>query len=245
MQQRILVFSNICMRPCARCCVMKSIKSVISGFILALFSASAIAETDVCAPFKDGVVDETIVAKMLTAASEGKLYRIDPASSKVGFCVDSPIGMIEGEVKDFTGGLTFLQETVSRDDQALVMVKTASLVSEGPFIEGTLKGSKFFDVENFPEILFVSTGFRWVNETEAILLGNLTMHGVTKAVGFHVVLIALEDDEEPGDSQQEQRIQVKATTRIRRSEFGLTALTPMVSDSVSLCMGVDAVKYSA
>jgi polyisoprenoid-binding protein YceI len=101
-----------------------------------------------------------------------------------------------------------------------------------------LKGKKFFDVNNFPEILFVSTGFRWVSQTEAVLQGRLTMHGVTKDVGFHVELI-----EQPGENQKEQRILVKATTLIRRSEFGLTALSPMVSDAVNLCMTVDAVKY--
>lgn len=219
---------------------MNRIKSIFIGLVLSVFSASAIAEADVCAPFKDGVVDTSIVSKMLSAANDGHLYRIKPSSSKIGFCVDSPVGMIEGEFKDFIGGLTFLQESVSADEQALVMVNTASLEADGPFIEGLLKGKKFFDVKNFPEILFVSTDFNWVSKTEAVLLGELTMHGVTKAVGFHVELI-----EESGDHEQEQRILVKATTLIRRSEFGLTALSPLVSDSVNLCMSVDAVKYSA
>jgi len=175
---------------------------------------------------------------MLASAKDGHLYRIKPSSSKIGFCVDSPVGMIEGEFKDFSGGLTFLQENVSTDEQALVMVNAASLDTDGPLIEGMLKGKKFFDVKNFPEILFVSTDFKWVSETEAVLLGELTMHGVTKTVGFHVELI-----EETGDHEQEQRILVKATTLIRRSEFGLTALSTMVSDSVNLCMSVDAIKY--
>lgn len=222
---------------------MNSIKSVILGFVITIFSASAIAETEICAPFKDGVVEDAIVSKMLAAANDGHLYRIDRSSSKVGFCVDSPVGMIEGEFKDFNGGLTFLQENISTDEQALVMVKTASLETDSDFIEGLLKGRKFFDVEQYPEILFVSTGFKWVSGNEAVLLGDLTMHGVTKAVGFHVELVEDLDHEELGD--HEQRIMVKATTRIRRSEFGLTALNPMVSDSVSLCMSVDAIKYSA
>ena len=219
---------------------MNSIKNIFTGFVLALFLTPAMAETDVCAPFKDGVVDESIVSKMLAAANDGHLYRINPDSSKVGFCVDSPIGLIKGEFNDFTGGLTFLQENASTNEQALVIVNTASLETKGPFIEGMLKGKKFFDVENFPEMLFVSTGFKWVSETEAVLLGELTLHGVTKAVGFHVVLV-----DQPGDDENGQRILVKATTLIHRSEFGLTALSPMVSDSVNLCMSVDAVKYSA
>ena len=222
---------------------MSSIRNIFIGLVLSIVSASAIAEEEVCAPFKDGVVDGSVVSKMLSAANDGHLYRINPASSKIGFCIDSPVGLIEGEFKDFTGGLTFLQEDASTDEQALVMVNTASLETDGSFIEGLLKGRKFFDVEQYPEILFVSTGFKWVSGNEAVLLGDLTMHGVTKAVGFHVELVEDLDHEELGD--HEQRIMVKATTRIRRSEFGLTALNPMVSDSVSLCMSVDAIKYSA
>jgi polyisoprenoid-binding protein YceI len=57
-------------------------------------------------------------------------------------------------------------------------------------------------------------------------------------VGFHVKLI-----EQATDDVDQQRILIKATTLIRRSEFGLTALSPMVSDSVNLCMSVDAVKH--
>jgi len=224
---------------------MNSIKNIFFGLVLSVFAASAIAENEICAPFKDGVVDGSVVSKMLAAANNGHLYRINPSSSKIGFCVDSPLGLIEGEFKEFTGGLTFLQENAAMDEQALVMVNTASLETDGSFIEGMLKGRKFFDVENFPEILFVSTGFKWVSETEAVLMGDLTMHGVTKAVGFHVELIEQAGDDEPGSLGQEQRILVRATTRILRSEFGLTALSPMVGDSVNLCMSVDAVKYSA
>lgn len=224
---------------------MSSIRNIFIGLVLSIFSASAIAEEEICAPFKGGVVDGSVVSKMLSAANVGHLYRINPASSKISFCIDSPVGLIKGEFKDFTGGLTFLQEDASTDEQALVMVNTASLETDGSFIEGLLKGRKFFDVENYPEILFVSTGFKWVSETEAVLMGDLTMHGVTKAVGFHVELIEQSGDDEPGSLEQEQRILVRATTRILRSEFGLTALSPMVGNSVNLCMSVDAVKYSA
>ena len=217
---------------------MKALLGIFTGVLLTLVSAAYATEADVCEPFKDGVVDDSIVARMLDAADDGQLYRIDTSSSKVGFCVDSPVGLVEGEFTEFNGGLTFFQENAGEHEQALVMVKTASLETDGALIEKMLKGKKFFDVENYPEILFVSTGFQWLSDKEAILQGDLTMHGVTRAVGFHVEMV-----EQPSD--HEQRIVVKATTLIRRSEFGLTARAPMVSDSVSLCMSVDAVRVGS
>ncbi len=221
--------------------VSKMIKSAFFGFVFSLIPMTGFAEADVCAPFKYGMVDESIVAKMLASAEQGHLYRIKPASSRVGFCVDSPVGRIEGVFKDFTGGLTFVPTAESGDgQQAMVMVNTASLETDTPVIEGMLKGKKFFDTEKFPEILFVSREFRWVNAEEAILIGDLTMHGVTKQVGFHVELIG---EETPDAQAGEQKIQVKATTLISRSEFGLTSLSSVVSDMVSLCMTVEAVKF--
>lgn len=221
---------------------MSVLKSLFAGFLLVAVSVSASAETDVCAPFKDSVVDASVMSRMLAAADQGHLYRIKPSTSRVGFCIDSPIGTIQGQFKEFIGGLTFLHDSDAPDEQALVKVNTASLETDGVFVERMLKGKKFFDVENYPEILFVSTGFRWVSETEAVLLGKLTMHGVTKDVGFHVELVQKPD----GNSESgEESILVRATTLIRRSEFGLTALSPMVSDSVNLCMSVEAVKHTS
>lgn len=220
--------------------LLNIIRSGFIGFLLSMLPMTGMAATDICAAFKYGAVDESIVAKMLASAEEGHLYRIKSSSSRVGFCVDSPIGRIEGVFKDFKGGLTFVPAAVSDDEQAMVMVNTSSLETSTPIVEGMLKGKQFFDTEKYPEILFVSREFRWVNPTEAILIGDLTMHGVTKPVGFHVQLIGKDVSDDQSDQQS---IQVKATTLISRSEFGLNSLSSMVSDMVSLCMTVEAVKF--
>jgi polyisoprenoid-binding protein YceI len=159
----------------------------------------------------------------------------------MGFCVDSSVGNVKGQFKDFKGGLTFVPAS-AEEQQAMVMVNTGSIETDTPLIEGMLKSEKFFDVKNFPDILFVSREFRWLDRSEAMLIGDLTMHGVTREVGFHVRLIDLENSDKIGDGQ---RIRVKATTLISRSEFGLKALSGVVSDAVSLCMSVEAVRYKA
>ena len=217
------------------------VKSGVLGLALSAATGIGIADSDLCAPFENGVVDESIVASMLASAKDGHLYRIQPSSSRMGFCVDSPVGRVEGRFKDFKGGLTFVPTAVTASDQrAMVMVNTRSLEAGASLIEGMLKGEQFFDVDKYPEILFVSRQFRWVNSGEAVLIGDLTLHGVTRQVGFHVRLI---EKEQAGGRRGEERILVKATTLISRAEFGLDALSPMVSDEVSLCMSVEAVRY--
>ena len=49
----------------------------------------AAAEEELCAPFMDGKVDESVLETMLNAAHEGHLYRMVAETSKVGFSARS------------------------------------------------------------------------------------------------------------------------------------------------------------
>jgi len=122
----------------------------------------------------------------------------------------------------------------------MVLVKTASLDTGGSMIEYLLKSARFFDVENYPEILFVSTGFSWTSETTGTLKGDLTLHGVTRPVTFNVVLLPVKNQEE----KDAGKVLVKAGTTIRRSDFGMDTLSRVVNDKVELCMSVEAIRYA-
>ena len=217
-----------------------NLKSLILSLGLALMlpQPASSDENALCAPFKDSIVDESVMADMLAAAKDGHLYRIQSATSRVGFCVNSPVGEVKGEFKTFEGGLTMKPRTAGDKGRVMVVVDTSSLETGGVFIESLLKSASFFDVDNYPEIVFVSTGFEWLSKTEAVLIGELTMHGITKKVGFVVKLI----ESGKKDSNGGQAIVVKASTSIRRSEFGIFTMSKLVSDAVNLCMSVDAVR---
>ena len=197
-------------------------------------------ENGLCAPFKDGKVDESMLETMLEAAEVGRLYRIDASSSKVGFCVNSQLRRVEGDFKEFQGGMT-LSKGGAGKAETLVAIKAASLDTDGALIEAMIKSQRFFDVENYPEILFVSTGFEWTSNTTALLRGNLTLHGVTKPVTFNVTLTDIKDN----SAAAGERILVKATTKVSRAEFGMDTLSSVVDDNVQLCMSVEARKFSS
>jgi polyisoprenoid-binding protein YceI len=196
---------------------------------------------ELCAPFKDGKVDASVLQTMLKAAEVGRLYRIDASSSKVGFCVNSQFHRVEGDFKEFQGGMT-LSKDGAGNAQTLVAIKTASLDTDGALIERLIKSPRFFDVENYPEILFVSTGFKWTSSTTALLKGNLTLHGVTKPVIFNVTLTDVKDKSPAADKRE--RILVKATTTVSRAQFGMDTLSTVVDDNVELCMSVEARKFA-
>jgi polyisoprenoid-binding protein YceI len=196
-------------------------------------------EGDLCAPFKHGKVDQSVLETMLKAAEVGRLYRIEASSSKVGFCVNSQFKRVEGVFGEFQGGMALSKEGAGKA-QTLVVIKAASLDTDGALIESMIKSERFFDVENYPEILFVSTGFEWTGNTTARLMGNLTLHGVTKPVIFNVTLTDIKD-KTAGEGEQ---ILVKATTKVSRAEFGMDTLSSLVDDNVQLCMSVKARKFA-
>ena len=210
-------------------------KPVLLALVLALPVSVHAEDETLCAPFKNAQIDQSKLKMMLSAAKDGDLYRIKPDSSKMGFCVNSPLGVIKAEFHDFKGGLA-LKET---KEQGSVMVNIAvdSLKVDSSIVGAMLKSESFFDSEKFPDIVFVSTSFEWITDEKAVFKGELTMHGVTKTVAFYVDLAKVKT------VQGEEVITVKATTTIQRSEFNMHTLSPMVDDRVSLCMTIDAYKY--
>jgi len=203
-------------------------------------STTAVAEPKLCTPFRDGKVKQSVLAIMLKAAEFGNLYRIQPDTSEVGFCIDSKFQHIKGSFKDIKGGIA-LEPGAENSGQALLAIKTASVSTSSSLVENVIKSDTFFDVENYPEILFVSTGFEWKSETRGVLKGDLTLHGVTKAVTFNVEL----SDIEGSKVNNSDTILVKITTSIKRADFGMDSMTVMVSDTVKLCMSVQAKSYIA
>lgn len=209
---------------------------------LSLAQASdQVVENDLCTPFKDGKVDTSLLSTMLDAARDGYLYRIENDTSQVGFCVSSKFAEVKGHFHEFSGGLALPPgDAAANSDQAMIVINTASLDTDGSLVESIIKGERFFDIEKYPEILFVSHDFEWTGKDTATIRGDLTVHGVTKPVAFAVTLTPVKDSANSG-----KRLVVKAKTTILRSQFGMDNMSQVVSDDVNLCMSVEVVRYTS
>ena len=129
----------------AKAVITNRVKAVLLGLMLGV-SVSAYAEdATLCAPFKDAQIDQNILTMMLKAAKDGDLYRIKPGSSKMGFCVNSPVGKVEAEFRQFNGGLAL--KDVNQQGRALVSIAVDSLETDSGIIESMLKSESFFDSE--------------------------------------------------------------------------------------------------
>ncbi|UXN02863.1 MULTISPECIES: YceI family protein [unclassified Bartonella] len=94
-----------------------------------------------------------------------------------------------------------------------------------------LAGEKFFDVAQYKTITFKSTAIEVTGEKTGKVTGDLTFHGVTKPVTLDVTFnTALT----PHPMTKKAALGFSAKGVIKRSEFGLSAMVPMVSDDVNL-----------
>ena len=221
--------------------IIKMLRFLLPAFLILSSTAQAAEDHRICAPFRDGAVDEALVAVMLEAAKDGHLYRIHSTTSRVGFCVESLIGRVEAEFQGFRGGLALRREVWGDESQMLVMVDSGSLRTDPGFIKDILASDSFLHTERYPKILFVSTALKWESNTTASLYGILTMHGISKPVRFRIEVT----DIVGGPADHEQEIVVVGHAFIRRSDFGMTRLPLFVSDEVELCMRVNALLYQA
>lgn len=190
--------------------------------------------------YHNGKVSESTLNAMLDASKIGHLYLIQPATSEIGFCIDSKFKQVKGVFQDIRGGFT-LESTGKDNCLALLTIRADSVSTSSSLVDHVIKSETFFDTEKYPEILFESTGFKWLSDTSGVMQGKLTLHGVTRAVTSSVTLI----DPEGGDVGDSNTLHIKISTAVKRSDFDMESMPDMVSDKVRLCMRVQASKPDA
>lgn len=92
-----------------------------------------------------------------------------------------------------------------------------------------LKSADFFDVATYPTALFTSSKVELTGENTAKVMGNLTLHGVTKPVTLDVTLNKIGKN-----PLGKQTAGFTATSVIKRSEFGITTYLPGISDEIEI-----------
>lgn len=170
---------------------------------------------------------------------------IDPSHSEVQFkvkhlvisTVTGSFGQYEGQVESQGDDFTEAKISFSAD------IDSISTGAEQR--DGHLKSAEFFDAEQFPKLTFVSTSMTQTGDDTYNVVGNLTMHGVTKPVTLKA---------EYGGQMQDFYGQTKAgfeiSGTIKRKEFGLTwdgiteAGAIVVSDDVKLVMNIQLTKQA-
>ena len=183
-------------------------------------------------------INPAIINTMLEAADKGYFYRVDTSISNVNFQVKHfPFSTLKGRFNEFDGGLALPVDT-DQSRQILFLIKVSSMATGDHDMDDYLKSTVFFNAAQFPDIIFVSTGFEWINETTARLHGELTLRGTTRPLVFNVHI----NTTESYDIEQSQKMTMSANAEIKRSEFGMHELPLLVSDTVRFNLNIEATR---
>lgn len=171
-------------------------------------------------------------------------YVLDPAHTQLGFVArHAMVTKVRGSFNDVTGTAT-IDGSNPAASTLNVSVDTASVDTRNEGRDGHLKSADFFDVENFPVITFVGSGFDVDGETVNVT-GDLTIKGKT-----HPVTIPLEFQGQVKDPWGNDRIGFEGSVVVNRKDWDLTwnaALETggvLVSDKVTLELEVSAIKQA-
>lgn len=173
-------------------------------------------------------------AQVSPQAVGGQKYSITPENSKIEWVGSKVTGSHNGSFQKFTGQIDYTGNPETSRVQ--ITIDTTSINADDPKLTEHLKTPDFFDVAKFPQATFVSTAIKPGGEKGAshTVTGNLTMHGVTKAVTFPATIAAA------GDA-----ITVDSNFAINRKDFGINyagAADNLIRDDVVLTLKIRGTK---
>ena len=116
-----------------------------------------------------------------------------------------------------------------------VTIDASSIDSRVAEFNEHLNGSDFFNTAEYPSITFKSTKVEVTGENTFDVTGNLTILGTTKPVTLATTINKAANH----PMRNVPTIGVSASTRLLRSEWGLGAYVPAVSDEVELSIEVE------
>ena len=170
-------------------------------------------------------------------------WQIDPAHSAIGFVVrHMMVTNVRGSFGKVAGSVEYDGKDVS-SVVADVTVDTTSITTNNEKRDAHLKSPDFFDVATYPTLTFKSKRVQKVSAGKFQLIGDLTMHGVTKEVTLDV-----EGPSQAIVAQGATRVGASATTTLNRQDYGvkwsrnIDGGGVVVGDEVKVTLDLELVK---
>jgi len=170
-------------------------------------------------------------------------WNFDPVHSHVGFSVRHlMISKVNGHFKSWTGTL-LIDEDKPENSSLTVEIDAASIDTKEPQRDDHLRSADFLDAQQFPKITFHSTRVEKIDLEHYRVVGDFTLHGVTREVVLDTEYFGRAKDPWGGE-----RAGFSATTSIERKDYGLTFNMPLdgggvvVGDKVNITLEVEAVR---
>lgn len=170
-------------------------------------------------------------------------WAIDPVHSSISFSVrHMMLSNVTGQFDKFSGSIT-ANDDDPKSVEINVTIDASSIDTHNDKRDTHLKSPDFFDVAKYPTITFKSVKIEPVSDSKWKVIGDLTMHGVTKPVPLDVTGPTPEVNVMGSPHRA-----ASATTTINRQDFGVAFNKTLdngglvVGNDVSITINVDAGK---
>jgi polyisoprenoid-binding protein YceI len=171
-----------------------------------------------------------------SVAFANETYKIDPARSTIAFKVRHMLGTAKGKFTRFNGTIGVDREQPDTSS-VTVSIQAASIDTGIAKRDDHLRTADFFDVQKFPEITFKSQKVNRTGPNTGEIVGNLTMHGVTREITLNVQLLGT-----PEQAGKDQTARWRVTTApIKRSQFAFEPAS-MIGDDVTVDIQIEATR---
>jgi polyisoprenoid-binding protein YceI len=178
------------------------------------------------------------------ALAEPTLYELDASHSQIVFSYDHlGFSTTHGMFSGFEGEIMF-DEADPANSSVSVSMPITMMFTGWEQRDDHFMSADFFNAvaEASPEgdgpdlVTFESTAIEVTGENTANITGDLTMNGITQ----EVVLETTMNQKGTHPMAQREWIGFDATTSVLRSDFGVGAFAPAVSDEVQLQISIEA-----
>jgi polyisoprenoid-binding protein YceI len=166
------------------------------------------------------------------------IWEIDPIHSHVTFAIRvMAVSTTRGRFKAIRGRL-HIDEQNPTNSWVDAQVEAASIDTRNKLRDTHLRSAAFFDVKKYSTIRFTSTDVKQVRGQDYKVIGNLTLHGVTRPITFDVYY-------RRESSIRDKHTRIRASATIDRRDFGLgVAVRFAASSMVNIEIGLEAIEQS-
>jgi polyisoprenoid-binding protein YceI len=180
-----------------------------------------------------------LIFAFVQGAAANETYQFDQARSTIGFRVHQFLGTTNGKFTQFSGSID-LDSQHPEHSSVSARIQVSSIDTGIKKRDDHLRSPEFFNVAKYREITFKSRSVKQTGAQSGDIMGDLTLHGVTKPVTLRVKLVTPVSDE--------ARTRWEVTTEpLKRRDFGLmfgsaTETVSGISQDVAIKIDIEAVK---
>lgn len=155
-------------------------------------------------------------------AQTASTWTLDKSHAKLGFSITHmSISEVEGSFKSFDAKFTAAKEDFS-DAKIEASAQVNSINTDNEGRDKHLQAPDYFDAAKYPTLTFKGQSFKKVGEKDYKLIGELTMHGVTRVVSLDVVYFGTAIH----PYSKKTIAGFKVTGKLNRKDFGIATDTP-------------------